>query len=123
LGSLEKSYTKQDLDDATGYTGQYWGFDVTQDGKTFVLGGAQGKAWELAVTAQDELRVSISRSGNNVILSWPGSISGVVIESTPTLSPVSFAEIVPQPVVTMDQGQNTATIPIGTGSMFFRLKK
>lgn len=123
LGDLEMIYTKQDLDDATGYTGQYWGFDVTQDGKTFVLGGAPGTAWELRVTAEDEMRLAISRSGDNVILSWPASISGAVIESAAALSPLSFAEMNPQPAVTPNQGQNNAAVPLGTEHVFFRLRK
>ena len=27
LGSLAITFTKEDVDTATGYTGQYWGFD------------------------------------------------------------------------------------------------
>jgi len=123
LGELETTYTKQDLDEPTGYTGQYWGFDVTKDGKTFVLGGAPGLAWELAVTAEDELRLEISRSGNQLVLAWPGSIAGAVIQGAATVEPLSFEELIPRPAVTLNEGRHTASLPLGSGNMFFRLRK
>ncbi|MGN6384969.1 MAG: hypothetical protein ACTHMT_01895, partial [Verrucomicrobiota bacterium] len=110
-------------DEATGYTGQYWGFDVTSDGKTFVLGGAPGTAWELTVTAQEPLSVSISRSGNDVVLAWPAAIDGATVEAADALAPGGFSEMNPQPTVEGNEGQNNATIPPQGKMRFVRLKK
>ena len=123
LGDLETTYTKADLDEATGYTGQYWGFDVTQDGRTLLLGGSPGRVWQLTVTAPEAISLAISRSGNNVVLSWPETVTGALIEATDSLSPPAFSELTPQPAVTVNQGQNTASIPLGSQNQFFRLKK
>ncbi|MGV3773155.1 MAG: hypothetical protein ACO1QB_09660 [Verrucomicrobiales bacterium] len=126
LGAQIANFTKADLDNATGYAGQYWGFDVSQDGKTFILGGAPGLAWEVAVQVEEEeeeLRLGISRSGNNVILSWPGSIEGVTLEAATELQPGAFTPINPQPTTAPNGADETATLPIGSGNMFFRLKK
>jgi hypothetical protein len=123
LGDLFATYTKADLDEATGYSAQYWGFDVSSNGQTFILGGSPGLAWELTAAADESLLVGISRVGNNVVLSWPASVTNAVIESSPNLSPQSFAPLDPQPVVVPAQNQNTALIPIGGSSGFYRLRK
>lgn len=120
LGALETTYTKADLDNATGYNLQYWGFDVTHDGRTVVLGGTPGLAWELTIT---DLPLEIRRDGTDVVLSWPGSITDAVIEGTDTLSPPAFAALDPQPAIAIEQGKNTARLPIGAGNMFFRLRR
>lgn len=123
LGALERQYTKQQIDEATGYTGHYWGFDVTPDGKTFVLGGAPGTAWELAVTAEEPLSLSISRSGADVVLAWPAAINGAIVEAADALAPGGFSEMNPQPTVQVNAGQNNATLPAQGKMRFFRLKK
>jgi hypothetical protein len=123
LGDPFAAYTKVELDEATGYSGQYWGFDVSNDGRTLILGGSPGLAWELTATADGSLLVGISRVGNNVVLSWPASATNVVIESSPNLSAQPFARLDPQPPVVPAQSQNTASISISGSSGFYRLRK
>ena len=123
LGSLSTTFTKEDLDTATGYTGQYWGFDVSTDRKTLLLGGAQGLVFELAVQGEEPLLLGISRSGTDVVLSWPAPITAAVIQAASSLSPPNFADLNPQPSVTISQNLNQATIPIGAANVFYRLRK
>jgi hypothetical protein len=54
LGSLDRTFTKEDLDTVTGYTGQYWGFDVSTDRKTLILAG-QGLVYELSLAAPPDV--------------------------------------------------------------------
>jgi hypothetical protein len=123
LGDLFAAYAKAELDEATGYSGQYWGFDVSNNGRTFIVGGSPGRAWELTTTADESLLAGISRVANNVLLSWPAAVTNVVIESSPDLSPPRFAPLDPQPSVVPMQNQNTASIPINGISGLYRLRK
>ena len=68
------------------------------------------------------LELDISRSGNNVTLSWPEGAAGYVLETTRQLAPApnwTTVSIVPTAV----NGQNSVTLPISTESQFFRLKR
>ena len=123
LGSLITTYSKAELDEATGYAGQYWGFDVSADGKTFILGGAAGRAWELTLVPDESFQVGITRLGTNVVLSWPLTITDAVVESAASLSPGQFTPLNPQPGIVPDADQNTAAIAIGGTSAFFRIRK
>jgi hypothetical protein len=123
LGPLDTIYTKELLEELTGYTGQFWGFDVSADGKKLLLGGAGGLAFELDVTRQEPLLLSISRLGDNVVLSWPASINDAVVQASTSLSPPNFADLDPQPDVSIDQELNTATIAIGASGQFYRLRR
>ena len=120
LGSLHTTYTKAELDAATGYTAQYYGLDVSADGKQILLGASLGNVYEL----EPALRLSITQSGRSVILSWPASHTGVVVESSATLEPSGFADLSPQPAVTVVGDLNIAIIPADPAApAFFRLRK
>ena len=120
LGSLYATYTKAELDAATGYTAQYYGLDVSADGKQILLGASLGNVYEL----EPALRLSITQSGRSVILSWPASHTGVVVESSATLEPSGFADLSPQPAVTAVGDLNIAIIPADPAApAFFRLRK
>jgi hypothetical protein len=121
LGSLVTTYSKAELDEATGYTGQYWGFDVSGDGQTFILGGAPGLTWELTLTSEGTFEIGIARVGNNVVLSWPLALPDAVVETSGTLSPPQFTAMDPQPTVVPTADQNTATVPISESAAFFRI--
>ncbi len=123
LGDLVTTYTKAEIDEATGYSGQYWGFDVSADGKTFVLGGAPGLTWELTVTEDESIQLGITRDGNNIVLSWPLSANEAVIEFSPTLSPMQFTELDPHPAIVPLGNQNTITVSMTGTSGFYRLRK
>ena len=123
LGSLITTYSKAELDEATGYSGQYWGFDVSPDGRTFILGGSPGRAWELTLVSGESFPVGITRVASNVVLSWPLTITNAVVESATSLSLAQFTPLNPQPVIVPTADQNTATIPIAGTSAFFRIRK
>ncbi len=68
------------------------------------------------------LELGISRAGNTVKLTWPGSAIGFGLESSPTLTPT--ANWLPEPAAPAIVGdQNVVTLEIGPGPKFFRLKK
>jgi hypothetical protein len=126
LGGLYMTYTKDDIDVATGYTGQYWGFDVTSDRKELVVGGGRGSVFDLAARIEvpgEPFLLTIARSGSDIVLSWPGSITGAVIQASAKLVPPTFADLSPQPTVTLIQNQNQATLRPDTGTVFYRLRK
>ncbi len=118
LGSLLATYPKASLDAITGYTGQYYGLDVTPDGKQLLLGAAEGRVFELGQPV-----LSIERGAEEVVLSWPKSVTAVVIQASSTLVSSRFADMDPQPPVTAGDKLNTAHVPIGEGLKYFRLRK
>ncbi|MBI3851360.1 MAG: hypothetical protein HY298_13950 [Verrucomicrobia bacterium] len=120
LGPLYTTYTKAQLDAATGYTGlQYFGFDATVDGKKLLLGALEGKVFEL----EGRPLLGIAQSGNAVVLSWPATIYSEIIQSSGSLSPVSFSDLSPQPTILQEGELNTVNIPLGNTNTFFRLRK
>jgi hypothetical protein len=117
LGALHATYDKATLDAVTGYTGaQYYGLDATLDGRKLSLGAAQGLVFELGPPS-----LSIAASGTDVVLSWPASVTAVVVQSSSSLSPASFSDISPSVVV--NGKLNTATVTPSAGPEFFRLRK
>lgn len=66
--------------------------------------------------------LSIRRSGNNLVLSWPVSAAPFTLQATSTLSPPAWADVQPPPTIIVVDGQNTVTLPIGPGNRFFRLR-
>jgi hypothetical protein len=122
LGGLPTTYSKADLDQATGYAGQYWGFDASSDGRTLILGGSPGLAWELAATAEESLVAEISRAGSDIVISWPEAATGVAVEFTTDLS-VPFAPLDPQSAVVTVNGKNTVTVPASAPHAFYRLRQ
>jgi len=96
-GPLYATYTKTEVDAITGIktAEQYYGLDVSVDGKKLLLGAAFGNVFVL----EPALHLSVSRSGTNIILSWPAYHTGVVVESSTTLESSGFADLSPQPAV------------------------
>jgi len=60
--------------------------------------------------------LTITRAGNQVILSWPTDVVGYTLEYATSLTAVSWTPV--DGVV-----NNSVTLPIETGSRFFRLRK
>lgn len=118
LGALEISYPKETLDWITGYSGQYYGIDVTPDGTRFLLGASQGQVFEFGYP-----NLVVAKSGNDLVLSWPAVVIGGILQSSSSLSPAAFADLDPQPVVSTDVKWNTATVPASLNQGFFRLFK
>jgi len=59
--------------------------------------------------------LTVALSGKNVVITWPASAAGYVLESSPSLSAPSWTTV---PGVS----GTSATIPIGAGNSFFRLR-
>lgn len=60
--------------------------------------------------------LTVLLSGKNVVISWPAGYDGYLLESATSLPASSWTAV---PGVS----GNSATIPIGTGNQFFRLRK
>jgi sugar lactone lactonase YvrE len=56
---------------------------------------------------------------NTVTLSWPASVGGFVLQSSPTLSPPNWQT--DPATITVTGGQFQATVPSGPGAKFYRL--
>jgi hypothetical protein len=121
LGPLHTVYPKELLEDVTSYTGQFWGFDVAPNG-TLLLSG-NSLVFEVQVRQMEPSLLTITSSGTHVILSWSDSSGDAVIQATPDLAGSAFADLDPQPEITTEQGRNTATLPIGPGNVFYRLRR
>jgi hypothetical protein len=118
LGSLYTTYAKADLDAITGYTGQYYGMDVTPDGTQLLLGGAAGVVFELGPPI-----LSMARSGTGALLYWPKAVTAVRIQASPSLSPPDFSDLDPQPPIQVNGKLNTAPVSTSGDHTFFRLRK
>jgi hypothetical protein len=69
-------------------------------------------------------QLQIARQGANVIVSWPATCgNGYVLEESPSLQPGSmvWTPVAGTPVEV--NGRNQLTLPIGTGSRFYRLRQ
>jgi hypothetical protein len=120
LGSLVTTYTKAELDAATGIatSDQYYGLDVSADGGRLLLGAPFGNVYEL----EPAPRLSLVRSATDIVLTWPANQIGMVVESTSNLS-ISFASLDPQPAVVAVGDMNVAIIPVTSAPAYFRLRK
>jgi len=64
-------------------------------------------------------RLTIAKSGNNVVISWPSNVTGT-LESNTDLNTTTWTPVAQTPVV---NGANfQVTLPIGAGNRFIRLK-
>ncbi|MBX3748059.1 MAG: hypothetical protein KF833_22350 [Verrucomicrobiae bacterium] len=85
--------------------------EYSQEELDAILLGAGGSAPSLA----------IRREGDSVVLSWPASAEGFVLESTPSLSPATWTAVSETP--TSAGGQSSVTIGAGSGTRYFRLRR
>ncbi|HEY5912623.1 MAG TPA: hypothetical protein VJA21_18635 [Verrucomicrobiae bacterium] len=70
--------------------------------------------------------MTVTRSGNNAIVSWQADAGLFVLQATPTLSPAAWTDVAPQPpIVRVGSGDANdkyqMTVPIGSGNVFGRL--
>ncbi len=73
-----------------------------------------------AATAPGTVALSISRSGNNVLISWPASADGYGLEAAGTLSAPVWTPVADVPAVAA--GQKTVTVSASAGPKYYRLK-
>jgi hypothetical protein len=126
LGSLRTVYTKEEIDLVTGYTAQYYGLDVTPDRQYLLLGAGQGFVFELTAhleAVSEPFALSISRSGPDILLSWPASVTSAVVQTSTNLSPPSFSDLNPQPLIEVSDNRHEALIQPGSASHFYRLRQ
>lgn len=117
MGELYTSYTPQDMQLATGAPRPaLYGFDVAPHNEGLLLGSSSGGVYELGPPT-----LTAAKSGTDIILSWPASVTAVTVQSSSSLSPSSFGTI--YPTIIVDGELNTATITPSSGSEFFRLTR
>ena len=124
LGPLVATYDPATLMAVTGWSGQFWGFDVTSNGQSMVLSGGEGFVFELGQPI-----LSIVKSGDQAVLSWPNSVFspsiqptiGNVLQSSLNLTSPSFADET-APVVISGKF-NTVTVPLTHATSFYRLRR
>jgi len=121
LGALYTTYSKTQLDATDGNTGaQYFGLDVSIDGSKLLLGGLAGNVYEL--TGRPTL--GISRAGSSLVLSWRAvTMPQALLQSSSGVDGGSFSDLSPQPTIVSDGEVNAVTVPMGSASAFFRLRK
>ncbi len=66
-------------------------------------------------------KLSISVSGDDVIVTWPGGAAGYALQSTTSLLEPEWASILTEP--TSVNGMNTVTNPLSSGKRFYRLRR
>jgi hypothetical protein len=66
--------------------------------------------------AATPVSLSISKSGNELLISWPAGTSGFNLESTDSLTAPSWTPV-------EGVSGNSITVPIGPAQKFYRLKK
>lgn len=118
LGQLYGTVTKEQLDAITGASSQYFGLDLTQNARTWILAGVGGNVFQL----DGGTMLSVAKSGGNLVLSWAAGANAMVIQSTANLAS-GFVDMSPQPAITANGDQNIATVPASAGTTFFRLRK
>ncbi len=72
-------------------------------------------------TVVQSVSLAVSRVGMNFTMVWPTDMGNYILESTTDLMPPAVWTPVTNPPPTVVGGQNTVTIPIGSGSEYFRL--
>ena len=83
--------------------------------------GSGNRFFRLRWTSAPTLPMSLSRSGNNVIIAWPINPWNARLESATNLLPPVVWTPVTSPPPQTNSGQNTVTLPIGSSNKFFRL--
>ena len=120
-GPLCMTYTKAELDALTGVApdDQYYGMDLSADGRNMVLGAALGNAYVL----EPACSLSITQLGTNVVLSWPAYYTNAVVEFTSSFD-TAFADLTPAPAVVTEGDVRKTTIPADPAvPVFFRLRR
>ncbi|HKW29434.1 MAG TPA: LamG-like jellyroll fold domain-containing protein [Verrucomicrobiae bacterium] len=72
-----------------------------------------------AFITQPPPQLSISSGAGNVVLSWPEVQAAYQLQSTPSLAPSAWTSVTNLPV--QNGSAQTVTLPVGSGTRFFRL--
>ncbi len=63
--------------------------------------------------------LTVARSGSDIVVTWPATYTGYILQGTSTLASPSWGAI----SYSTSGTNNTATLPAGTGTQFVRLQK
>jgi hypothetical protein len=74
-----------------------------------------------ALDVSGAFTLTVTRSGPNIILSWPDQ-PGVQVQSTASLLPVNWQPVT-SPTPTVANGVASMTLPIGSQNAFYRLSE
>lgn len=118
LGALHGTYEKATLDMLAGYAGQYYGLDVSPDGRRLVLGAAGGRIYEFG-----SVSIFPKVTGSDLTISWPTLPMVYTLQVSSSSAPDSFTDIVPQPVINSDTIVDWMIVPQEAGNKFYRLRK
>ncbi|MHB1308708.1 MAG: hypothetical protein ACYC23_16635 [Limisphaerales bacterium] len=69
----------------------------------------------------EDVGLAIATAGTDVKLSWPTTATGFVLQGTPSLDTPQWGVV--NATAEVVDGQNVVTVPIGTGTQYFRLMK
>ena len=64
-------------------------------------------------------RLTITRSGNNVLICWPSPATGFKLQQSTSLTAASWTDVSQAP--TDDGTTKCVTLPVGSAPMFYRL--
>jgi hypothetical protein len=64
-------------------------------------------------------RLSVNRAAANLVIGWPGSTAGYVLQSSASLTPGTWQDVPITPVASGNE--RTGTVRIGTAAQFYRL--
>jgi uncharacterized repeat protein (TIGR01451 family) len=95
---------------------------ITNNAQTAASITDPSKANNLASVKTIVEQMTIARSGNNIVVSWPTDVGTYTLESANSLTPPITWTTVSSPPVQTVGSMNTVTIPIGSGSRYFRLR-
>jgi hypothetical protein len=73
-------------------------------------------------TVVQQLPLSVSQEGQNLVISWPANLGNYILESTTDLEPPVVWLPVTDAIPALVGGQFTVVVPIGPGDRFFRLR-
>jgi len=68
-------------------------------------------------------RLAISLSGTNVVLSWPTNDGVFSVQSSGDVYPISWSDLVPQPVLNVSGTNYQGTVPVAGARRFYRLAR
>ena len=77
-----------------------------------------------APVAPPRPRMTITLSGNNVLIAWDADAGLFKLQQAPSMPPAVWSDVSPQPaIVPATDNKYSMTVPAGTGSRFFRLAR
>ena len=74
----------------------------------------------LAVAAAPQLRLTITKVGNNLLITWPSGDSTFRLEAKSDLNTTTWTQVSPAP--TLNGSRYEVVVPIGPSNQFFRLR-